>query len=100
MTEPLANRPQRRPWWAAPLIGGVGVGLGLFAHQFVAPEARADTPRLAVSGMSSPESSLAERQKMTDTWRDKIENKLDEILKEASETRERLARIEGRLDRK
>lgn len=99
MGEPLStDKPSRRPWWAAPLIGGIGIGVGLFARQFVAPEARADTLRIAAAGLS-PDTAL-ERQKMTDAWRDKIEVKLDAILKEAADTRERLARIEGRLDRK
>lgn len=76
---------KRRPWWAVAMAGGFGAVLAvLFALGLVhGPAAEAQTP-VRTSGISAPQSEQE--------WRTHIDAKL-------SEMGERLARIEGRLDR-
>jgi hypothetical protein len=87
-TEPAFALPRgRRPWWAVALITGAGAGAAIVAALGLASmQGRAaEPPPVRTSGVA---------QVQTDAeWRAHIDAKLTELG-------ERLARIEGRLDRR
>lgn len=84
------DTPKRRPWWAAALIGGAAAGATIVAAlgpRTVKNEAIAATPQ------PQPGSDLNDRL-----------SRMELIMAGQTETlvevRERLARIEGRLERR
>jgi hypothetical protein len=84
-TEPAFQLPRaRRPWWVALVIGGLSTGAGIVAALGLASApGRAAEPPPRTAGLAI----------QTDAeWRAHIDAKLTELG-------ERLARIEGRLDR-
>jgi len=88
MSEP--TKP-RRPWWAAALIGGAAAGATIVAAlgpRTVKNEAIAATPQ--------PKPVDEEAQH----WRERMELLMSNQSEAMVEVRERLARIEGRLERR
>lgn len=87
-TEPAYALPRsKRPWWAYALVSGLGAGVSIAAALGLSTTpARGQEPRLATSSLASVQQTDAE-------WRVRMEQKLDEAL-------QRIAHIEGRLDRK
>jgi hypothetical protein len=84
-TEPAFQLPRaRRPWWVVALVTGAGAGAAIVAALGLASApGRAAEPPLRTAGLAI----------QTDAeWRAHIDAKLTELG-------ERLARIEGRLDR-
>lgn len=93
-TEPAFKLP-RRPWWAAALVGGVGVGLAVLASLGLAgPSASAHepTPLRGATFGPAPADDTA--------WRERMEKKLDDVIRTQAGQGERLANIEGRLGHK
>jgi hypothetical protein len=83
----------KRPWWAAPLIGGLSLSAGIGGTLVLGGgAAQGRESRVAVSSLagSNPDAE----------WRVRMESKLDQALQQIAETKERVARIEGRLERK
>lgn len=81
----------RRPWWAAALIGGVSAGAAIVAGLGLSSgPAKGSEPQVATAAAVKYE---AERQESDRLWRVRMEQKLDEAL-------QRIAHIEGRMDRK
>lgn len=91
-TEPgylLPRTPRtRRPWWVALVIGGLSTGVGIVATLGLGGmhgDARGDTP-MRMSAVAPP------TQEDRDARLSRIESKVDEAL-------QRIAHIEGRMDR-
>jgi hypothetical protein len=89
-TEPAYPLPrkEKRPWWAVALVTGVGVGVALAGAMGLsaATAAHGETPpHVSLAGIAQQDESAA--------WRARMEQKLNELG-------ERMARIEGRLERK
>jgi len=85
-TEPAfpVPRARYRPWWAAALVGGIGAGAAIAAALGLSAPGAHGEPPVRASGIAV----------QTDAeWRAHIDAKLTELG-------ERLARIEGRLDRR
>jgi len=83
---------KRRPWWAAALIGGAAAGATIVAAlgpRTVKNEAIAATPQ--------PKAVDSEE---TQHWRERMELLMSNQSEAMVEVRERLARIEGRLERR
>lgn len=85
MSEPT----KRRPWWAAALIGGAAAGATVVAA--LGPRA-AHEAVAAVPAHVEPED--------TQRWRERMELLLANQSETLVEVRERLAKIEGRLERR
>lgn len=101
MTEPIStDKPSRRPWWASALFAGLGVGIPLVVALGIrSSPAQGSEPAVATAGVSGP-TAQERRIEANDAWRIRMEQKIDLALQEIGDTREKLARIEGRLDRK
>lgn len=82
----------RKPWWAAALLGGVGMGLALAASLGLGTAARGQEQ------VPIATSSLVQQQKTIAEWQVRMENKVDQALRDIGETKERVARMEGRLE--
>lgn len=81
----------RGPWWAKVILGGISAGAAIAAALgLVGTSAQGREPHIATAGISA----VAD-----DPWRTRMEQKIDQTLREMADTRERLARIEGRLER-
>lgn len=84
-TEPGWTPPRsKRPWWLYAILSGGSAGAAIAAAMGLSSPARGQEPHVAVSGFT---------QQQDEEWRRHIDAKLSEVS-------ERLARIEGRLDRK
>lgn len=87
-TEPGWRPPRTaRPWWAVALVTGIGAGVAIAAALGLSamPNARGETP-VRTAGMAVP------TQEDRDARLSRIESKVDEAL-------QRIAHIEGRMDR-
>jgi hypothetical protein len=83
----VPEQPSRKPWWAAALVGGFGAVLAvLLSFGLVRPGGDAQA-QVRTSGVA------AAAQEDRDARLNRIESKLDEAL-------QRIAHIEGRMDRK
>jgi len=96
-TEPAFSLPrslsQRRPWWLAALLSGVGIGIGVVVTLGLAgSQARGESP-MRSSSMTMQAPTDAE-------WRAQISAKLNEMGAQQNEMGQRLARIEGRMERR
>ena len=86
-TEPGFVLPRsKRPWWAAALIGGIGAGAAIAAALGLGSIGHGDAQaQVRTAGISTGQSDTEFR---------------GEVMRELGDIRERLARIEGRLDRR
>lgn len=75
----------KAPWWAVALITGLGIGASIVTALGIA-SARASEPKVATATMVPQSDDQAQ-------WRVRMEQKIDEAL-------QRIAHIEGRLDKR
>lgn len=88
----MTDAPKRRPWWAAAMAGGFGAVLGTGAL-FGFAGTRHGEPVVAAAVAAPLPSDVSERLAH-------MELVLANQTETLAEVRERLARIEGRLERR
>lgn len=89
---------EKPPWWAVALVSGLGAGAAIVAALGLSStSAHGEQASVRTSGISAAQAAQSESET---AWRQRMEQKLDFALREIGDTREKLARIEGRLERK
>lgn len=120
MPEKLLALARGAPWWARTVLGGLSAGAALATAFGIGAGPRGERPRIATSGisldavkaqeadrgwrtqtdatLSQLTAAVAEQARADREWRAQTDALLHETIIQLRDTRERLARIEGRLD--